>query len=499
MPQMDNWNKLSFLPPKELREIQNRKLRAFISCQLYPFSPFYQKLFKQYKINPRHIRTQEDLRIVPFTKKEDFLPAEDNQNRFQDFILKPDENLIKKYWPKDKLLYLALTKAIKGKEYIERRLEREYRPIFVTLTTGTTNQPVSFLYSDFDIENLRISGYRLLEVFKASQESKAVNLFPYAPHLAFWQTVFAGLTHYNFLLSTGGGKVMGTQGNIEAISKVKPNILIGVPSYIYHIVRQAKELGRDFSFIEKIVLGASAVPLGFKEKLSELLKAMGAKSVYVIGTYGFTEAKCAWGECPAELGNSSGYHTYPDKEIFEVIDPESGEVKREGEDGELVYTAIEARGSCVLRYRTGDLVKGGIIYEKCPYCGRTVPRISNQIFRASNIKNLMFSKIKGTSVNLNTFDAILEAEKAVEEWQIELKKKDNDPYEVDEIVIYLSLAVKTEEEKEKVKEDIKNKIHSASEVTPNEIVILSHKEILERIEMECSNKVKRFVDIRPKV
>lgn len=494
---MDNWNKLSFLPQKELREIQNRKLRFFLSCELYPFSPFYQKLFNRHKINPRHIRTLEDLRIIPFTKKEDFL-SQDSQNAFEGFVLRPDEKLIKKYWRLDKLLYLALIRAIKGSGYLKSRLEKEYRPIFLTLTTGTTNQPIPFLYSDFDIENLRIFGYRLLEVFKATPECRAVNLFPYAPHLAFWQTVFAGLSHCNFLLSTGGGKVMGTLGNIEAISKAKPNILIGVPSFIYHIVRQAKELGRDFSFIEKVILGASAVPLGFKEKLSELLKAMGAKKVFVLGTYGFTEAKCAWGECPVELGDSCGYHTYPDKEIFEVIDPESGEVKKELEDGELVYTSIDARGSCVLRYRTGDLVKGGITYERCPYCGRTVPRISNQIFRASNIKNLMFSKIKGTSVNLNTFGEILEAEKTVEEWQIEIRKKDNDPYEVDELAIYISLASIAGQEREKIKEELKNKIHSATEVTPNEIAILSAKEMLERIEMESSNKVKRFVDRRPK-
>jgi len=163
--------------------------------------------------------------------------------------------------------------------------------------------------------------------------------------------------------------------------------------------------------------------LGFKEKLASLLKNMGAKHIRIMGTYGFTEAKCAWGECPTALRISSGYHTYPDKEIFEVIDPNTGEVKQEGQDGELVYTSIDARGSCVLRYRTGDLVKGGIIYTACPYCKRTLPRISSDISRASNIKDLMLSKIKGTLVNLNDLNAVLEQEREIEEWQIELRKK----------------------------------------------------------------------------
>jgi len=494
---MPDWNKLSLLPIQELREIQNRKLRHFISCQLYPFSPYYRKLFNHYKIKPRHIKTQEDLKIIPFTKKEDFISTKDHSSRFQDFILQPDEASIRKYWSKKRLFGLALLKAVKGKGYLKQLLEKEYRPIFLTATTGTTNQPVSFLYSNFDIANLREYGYRLLEIFGAKGDTRAVNLFPYAPHLAFWQTVFAGFSHNNFLLSTGGGKVMGTQGNIEAISKSRPNILIGVPSYVYHLVRTAEESGKDFSFVQTIVLGASAIPLGFKEKLAALLRSMGAKHIRVIGTYGFTEAKCAWGECPTVLKVSSGYHTYPDKEIFEIIDPQSGEVKKEGEDGELVYTNIDARGSCVLRYRTGDLVKGGITYRQCPYCKRRVPRISNDISRASNIKSLMLSKIKGALVNFNTFGQILEAEKGVEEWQVELKKKDNDPYEVDELIIYISLGRGVNQEE--LKERLRNKIHSATEVTPNEIVVLSHHEMLEKVEMESSHKVKRFVDNRPRI
>ena len=494
---MDNWNRLSALPFKELREIQNQKLRHFISRQLYPFSPYYRGLFDRHNIKPGYIKTVEDLRIIPFTKKEDFFSSPENPQAFRDFILQPDEKLIKKYWPKPKLISLALTKIIRGKDYLKKSLERQYKPIFLTATTGTTQSPVSFLYSDYDLGNLSRSGYRLLEVFGGKGDIRAVNIFPYAPHLAFWQTFYAAVCHNDFMLSTGGGKVMGTQGNIEAICKVKPNFLIGVPGYLYHLVRAAKEQGKDFSFLEKIVLGASAVPAGFKEKLAEILSGMGVRKLSVMGTYGFTEAKCAWGECPTEIGISSGYHTYPDMEIFEVIDPESGAARKEGEDGELVYTALDARGSAVVRYRTGDLVKGGISYQPCPYCQRTVPRINSQIYRASNIKDLKLSKLKGTLVNLSYFGEILEAEKGVEEWQIEVRKKDNDPYEIDELVVYLSL--KPEVEPQALKVSLREKMLSTTEVSPNEIIVLPHKEMLEQVEMEVSHKVKRFVDKRPKI
>lgn len=493
---MDYWNKLSFLPREDLKRIQNKKLRDFVNNHLYPFSPYYRTLFDRYNINPKRIKTVEDLKVIPFTRKEDFLPHGASPHGFMDFILQPDKALIKKYWPKTRLFKLGILKLLKGKGYIKARLDKEYRPIFLTATTGTTHDPVSFLYTDYDINNLRISGYRLLEVFKAKSQIRAVNLFPYAPHLAFWQTVFAGLTHDNFVLSTGGGKVMGTHGNIDAIKKVNPDVLIGVPSYLYHVARSAKEMKMHLDSVQKVILGAVAVPAGFKEKLASLLKSMGAKHVRIMGTYGFTEAKCAWGECPTPIKLSSGYHTYPDKEIFEIIDPDTGEVRGEGEDGELVYTAIDARGSCVLRYRTGDLVKGGITYKKCPYCRRTVPRISSDISRVSNIKNLMVSKIKGTLVNLNMFSEILESEKKVDEWQIEIRKKDNDLYEIDELIVYVSLA--GDMDHQAVKENLNSRIQGATELVPNKIIILPHKEMLGRIEIETSNKVRRIVDLRLK-
>lgn len=494
---MKNWSVLSHLPVRELKELQDRKLRYFISRQLYPFSPHYHRLFNQHKINPKYIRAQEDLRIIPFTKKDDLLPAKDNPRRFIDFILQPDKNLIKKYGALDLLLKLALLKAIKGEASVKEKLEKEYRPIFMTATTGTTNQPVSFFYSHYDLENLKIYGYRLLEVFGARGDIRGVNLFPYAPHLAFWQTVFAGMAHNNFMLSTGGGKVMGTLGNIEAIVKVQPSVLAGEPNFLYHLVRSAKEQGRDFGFVRKIALGASRVPLGFKKKLTALLKGMGARHIRIMGTYGFTEAKCAWGECPTALGISSGYHTYPDKEIFEIVDPVTGEAKGEGEDGELVYTNIDARGSCVLRYRTGDLVKGGITYKMCPHCKRTVPRISSDISRASHIKDLMLSKVKGTLVNLNDINSILESEKGIDEWQIEIRKKNNDPYEVDEFIVYLSLDKGVDAQGQK--NALNAKIKAQTEITPNEIIILPHNQMIDRVEMEVSHKAKRLVDKRPNI
>jgi len=495
---MDPWGPVAHLPRQKIYELQNQKLHQFINRYLYPFSPYYHRLFDQNKINPKDIRTVADLRHVPFTSKMDFIASGGTRDddRFREFILQPDKEKIRAAWPPGKLAALALTAALRGQSAVEDKLMAEFKPSFMTFTTGTTNRPVPFMYSSYDIRNLCVSGGRMLDVFRIKPLDNIVSTFPYAPHLAFWQVVFGALSSHRLALSTGGGKVMGTEGNIAVIGKMKPAVVLGVPSYIYHILREAVEKKCDFHFIQKIVLGAARVTPAFKAKVVELLAAMGAKDVAVFGTYGFTEARSAWAECPAGPQGSSGYHLYPDKEIFEIVDPKTGEAKKEGEDGELVYTSIDARASVVLRYRTGDFVKGGISYGPCPHCGSTVPRISSDITRLSDIKDLQLSKIKGALVNLNHFDVIFSEITGVDEWQVEIRKKNDDNFDVDEVVIYL--CGRPGADQAQVENQLRKKLLLATELAPNAVHWISRPELIKRLELETANKEKRIVDRRPK-
>jgi len=477
---MDSWKRITSLTYSQIKDLQNQRLHHFINTHVYPFSPYYHKLFDDKKIDPRSIRTKEDLKRIPFISKSDLIDK-DNQQKFKDFILHPDKEKIRRCWPKSRLLKLAARSLLRGRR-LEDDLAREYRPLFMTFTTGTTNSPVPFMYSRYDLDNLNLSGSRMVDLFDIKGEDRIMNLFPFAPHLAFWQTFFGAIEADVFAFSTGGGKVMGTEGNLIALSRIKPSTVLGVPSYIYHLLRYAQEKGYDLSFIKKIVLGAAKVTPGYKQKLSDILSAQGAGNVYIFGTYGFTEARSAWAECPTENHLSSGYHLYPDKEIFEIIDPLTGEVIDDGGDGELVYTSLDSRASVMLRYRTGDLVKGGIIYEPCPFCGRRTLRLSSDITRLSENKDIHLSKVKGT---------------LVDEWQLEIRKHNNDPYEVDEIVMYVTS--QTGADQSVLSQVIKEKLTGATEVTPNEIKFIPLDEMVKRLELETANKEKRILDVRPKL
>ena len=327
------------------------------------------------------------------------------------------------------------------------------------------------------------------------QEMRIANLFPYAPHHAFWQVVFAGLETGMMTLSTGGGKVMGSSGDLRAISRSRAEALIGVPGYLYHLLRRGATEGVDMSAVKAVVLGAERVPSGLKDKVRTMLSRMGAGPVKVFGTYGFTEARMAFAECPTDGNESTGYHLYPDLAVFEVVDPETGEVVPEGEDGELVFTPIDGRASAVFRYRTGDRVRGGISYEPCPHCRRTLPRISSDLSRESSLKDLQLLKVKGTLVNLEDCAMILGGLAGIEEWQIELTKKDDDPLEVDQLVIHIAAAEGTSEEElaDTVREQFKGRI----EISPNRVEFRELPDLLQKLGMETEMKEKRFLDSRP--
>ena len=480
----------------DLRALQNQRLRRYVREYLYPFSSYYRAQFDQAGIKPEQIKSVDDLQHLPLSSKADLLPTDDDPQQFKRFILKPDAKALKEAWPLRRKLPLLFEKWTRGSRAVRERLRREFYPSFVTFTTGRSAEPVPFFYSPHDIKNLHETGGRLIDIMGLDPEYRVANVFPYAPHLAFWQVFFAGQDRGMMVLSTGGGKVMGSSGDLRAISRLRAEALIGVPGYIYHLLRRGAAEGTDLSSIKMVALGAERVPPGLKDKIRQLLASMGARDVRVSGTYGFTEARMAFAECPTKDNAYTGYHLYPDLAIFEVIDPKTGMVLPEGSDGELVYTPLNARASSVFRYRTGDLVRGGIQCDPCPHCGRTVPRISSDLTRDSSVKDLQLLKVKGTLVNLEDCAVLLGGIPEIEEWQIELRKKDNDPLEVDEMIVHL--AVHDQATRDATATKIRETFKGRLEVAPNRVEFLELEAMLRKIGMETEMKEKRFLDERPK-
>lgn len=491
-----NWDRMSF---DEQREYRNRKLSYYIRTQLYPYSPFYRKLFDDNRVKPEDIRAVEDLRRLPFTYKADIAPSADDPMRFNRFILQPDDELVKKYMPRPQLARLRSDRLFKGDEYVKTCMWRKYAPVHIQFTTGRTGLPTPIMYAGGDVERMSEAGRRILELsgfgteFRYDQAA-VVNAMPFAPHLGFWM-VTKGLDRTGTLsLHSGGGRILGTRRIISSVEGMKATGIVGMPGYVYHVLRAAAEKGGDFSSVRLVLVAGERVPKGMKEKMGEFLESMGAKDFYVLGALGFTEARKGYSECVP--GADTGYHLYPDLDYIELVDPESGEPVGEGEDGELVYTCLEGQGSSVIRFRTGDMVKGGIVFEPCPSCGRTVPRLASDISRSEQVKGLSLTKIKGTLVDQGAFFTVLRDNPNVKEWQVEIRKEGGDPYEVDVVDVYI--AAEEGADLEDLSSEIDSQLAISAEIKPNRIEFVPLDELVERLMTESGLKELHVVDKRPK-
>lgn len=466
----------------ETHHRQSVILSRFLKNRVLPFARHYHDAFEQAGLQAEDIRSTDDLVKVPFTTKSQL-------SETRDFVIIPDETILKKQWPSIKL---ALRH---GPGAAKRLLARELRPIFMTSTTGRSSEPVPFVYTQHDLDRLEVSGARLMQVCRSKPEYRHINAFPFAPHLAFWQAHYAGLGHNTFVLSTGGGKTVGTDGNVRIITKINPDAIISMPTFLYHLLQQAASENAQWTNLHSLVLGGEKVPEGMRHKLRELCKKVGAGKVNIMSTYGFTEAKLAWSECPAPDGEeSAGFHIYPDMGFVEVVDPDSGERVRDGQPGEIVFTQLDARGSIVMRYRTGDLIEKGITREPCPHCGRTCPRLVGRISRVSDIHRLHLEKLKGTLVDFNKLEHLIDDMPGIGAWQIEIRKHNDDPLEIDELIVH-AVAL---DGGATLEHEIRHRFLEQIEIMPNAIKLHTWKEMRKLQGVGRELKEQKVVDHRPK-
>ncbi|MBI4178288.1 phenylacetate--CoA ligase family protein [bacterium] len=476
------------LTEPSVRRAQDRAISRFFRLYLQPFHPYTTDLFERARLPANAVSSVEDLAKLPFLSKKDLLASPSAPDRFKKFILTPTPEALRRAWPFWRMIGVLAAK---------RKFRESFYPMLLTATTGRAAEPVSFIYARRDLDILSDAGRRLLDVFGLKYPDRVLSVFPYAPHLAFWQCCLAGFASDVFMVQSGGGKVMGTEGNLRMLDKLKPTTIVGVPSFVYHLLREALAAKLSLAQVRKVVLGAEKVPPGMKRKMISLLRESGAQDPLIFSTYAFTEAKKAWGECPtADPEVSSGYHLTPDLDLLQIADPVTGKILPPETPGEIVYTPLAGAGTLVYRYRTGDIAEGGITYRPCPHCGRDVPRLMGPISRVSNIKDLKLTKIKGTLVNLNNLAEILDDSEDLEEWQIEIRKKDNDPHEIDEVILYIAVRIGRPENE--IAEKINRELRAACEITPNDTRILPLKEMVDRIRVETALKEVRILDLRPK-
>ncbi len=153
-----------------------------------------------------------------------------------------------------------------GTQYAKDKLEAEFRPILLTSTAAAAAAPVPFVYTKHDLAHLELAGKRIMEVGRSDRELPACEYVrsPMLLHLAFWQAHWLpGLGLGTFMLSTGGGKTLGTEGSyrisLTSVSNWTSSVK-GCPPSCITVLRQAMEEKRRWTNLKRITLGGEKTP-----------------------------------------------------------------------------------------------------------------------------------------------------------------------------------------------------------------------------------------------
>jgi phenylacetate-CoA ligase len=345
---------------------------------VYPFSPFYRRLFDERGLRPRHIRRLRDIEKIPLVSRSDFEPVRDDAWRPFRALLRPDESSLKRSAHRSLLRRVAVEKLLRGEESAERVLAEEFKPVhlFVRDSAGPLVG-----YTIRDLSAMARAPAWAMAVLGARRSDVTVSAMPFGPDLPFWLLYYAALGAGMAAFHLGSGEVVRPAQAASWMQRTAATVLATQPGYAEGLLRGAPSAA--FARLRLLALWAPCGMQGARERYTLRLRAAGAADATVGALFGVPEARVAWAECPATLtdpATSHGFHTYPDLELLEVVDGD-GNSLGENEPGEIVYSSLDWRGSALLRYRTGVVARRGITWERCPGCRRTVPRILPELSR----------------------------------------------------------------------------------------------------------------------
>ncbi len=177
------------------------------------------------------------------------------------------------------------------------------------------------------------------------------------------------------------------------------------PSYFLHLIERAGQLGVDIRElpVRAGVFGAEPWTASMRKRIES------AAGIQAFDIYGLSEVigPGVAVECP----HQDGLHIFEDHFYPEIVDPETGSVLPEGEEGELVLTTLSKQAMPMIRYRTRDIT--ALIPGVCP-CGRSLRRM-RRIGRRSDDMLI----VRGVNVFPSQVEAaLLEVEGTLPHYQI---------------------------------------------------------------------------------
>jgi len=316
------WNQAEQLPAREMARVQLERLQRVIR-HAYDHVPFYRERLAADGLEPESFRSLKDLERVPFTVKTDLR----DHYPFGLFAV-PQQQIVRYH-----------------------------------SSSGTTGKPIVVGYTRADMENWVDCCARVAAAAGVTSDDTCQISFGYGMFTG-------GFGMHAGIERIGAGVVPISSGNSERqlmfMQDFGTTVLVATPSYVLHLTEVMKSLGIDSKDLKLRVglFGGEGHTPEMRKLIEERLGIIDTQN------YGLTEVMGPG--VSYECLENCGMHINEDHFYPEIINPNTGEVLPEGEEGELVLTTLTKEGIPMLRYRTKDITR--LTREPCR-CGRTNVRM----------------------------------------------------------------------------------------------------------------------------
>jgi phenylacetate-CoA ligase len=158
-----------------------------------------------------------------------------------------------------------------------------------------------------------------------------------------------------------------TTRQVMLLGDLKADVLVATPSYALAIAQAISDVEANPGALNLKLGLFGGEPWGERMR-TEIDHALGLRAV---SFYGLSEM-CGPGVAAECVEMRDGLHVQEDHFLIEVVDPDDGQPRPPGAEGELVFTTLTKEALPLIRYRTGDM--GSLSLEPCA-CGRTTARL----------------------------------------------------------------------------------------------------------------------------
>ena len=292
----------------ELQMLQLTRLKQTLQ-HAYDKVPHYKLAFDAAGVHPSDLKTLADLAKFPFTTKHDL-----RANYPFGMFAVPREQVAR-----------------------------------IHASSGTTGKPTVVGYTLKDIDTWANLVARSIRAAGA----RAGDLV----HVAYGYGLFTGGLGAHYGVERAGCTVIPMSGGqtekqVQLITDFQPSIIMCTPSYMQVVIEEFERQGLDAK-ASSLKLGIFGAEPWTEAMRHEIETNAGIDAVDI---YGLSEVMGP-GVASECIESKDGPVIWEDHFYPEIIDPETGELLPDGEEGELVFTSLTKEALPIIRYRTRDLTR----------------------------------------------------------------------------------------------------------------------------------------------